>query len=109
LIGPTITSSGNYIQPSMPTEQRLATSAEVFGAASRRLGVTTERPLGDFSVTVPVDTQVLVMKYVAETPEAAVEGAKAFAQTYLQTRNPREGDAIASLVSPPVLPSDPVS
>ena len=34
LIAPTITPSGNYIQPSMPTEQRVATSADVIGSTA---------------------------------------------------------------------------
>ncbi len=41
LVGPTITSSGNYIEPSMPTEQRVATSADVIGNAAAKLGVTS--------------------------------------------------------------------
>ena len=110
LVGPTITPSGNYIQPSMPTEQRVATSAEVTSNAAVKLGVTSKQALEHLSVTVPVDTQVLVMTYTNATPGAAVSGAAAFAQTYLKTRNPADGkNAVASLISPPGLPSTPVA
>ncbi len=110
LIDPTITPSGNYIQPSMPTEQRVATSTDVVGSAAARLGVTSTQALRHLSVAVPVDTQVLVMTYTADTPAAARSGANAVAQSYLQTRNPANGkNAVASLVGPPQLPAAPVA
>lgn len=109
LIGPTITPSGNYIQPSMPTEQRVATSAEVISAAATQLGLASGQPLKHLSVTVPVDTQVVVMTYTADTPAVALSGATTFAQTYLRARNPKDGkNAVANLVSPPELPATPV-
>lgn len=110
LIDPTITPSGNYIQPSMPTEQRVATSSDVVGMAASQLGVTAEHALKHLSVTVPVDTQVLVMTYTADTPEAARSGASAVAQTFLKNRNPADGkNAVASLVGAPELPSTPTA
>lgn len=110
LVDPTITPSGNYIQPSMPTEQRVATSAEVVGAVATELGVTPERALRQLSVTVPVDTQVLVMTYTGDSPAAALSGAEAVAQTYLDHRNPADGEnAVASLVGPPELPTTAIS
>jgi capsular polysaccharide biosynthesis protein len=110
LIGPTITPSGNYIQPSMPTEQRVATSADVVNTAAAKLGVTSTQALEHLSVTVPVDTELLVMSYSAETPGAALSGATAFAQTYLRARNPQDGkDVVATQVSPPALPSTPLA
>jgi Mrp family chromosome partitioning ATPase len=109
LIDPTITPSGNFIAPSMPTEQRVATSTEVISTAAAELGVTARQPLQHLSVSVPVDTQVLVMSYTAGTPEAALEGAKVFARTYLKVRNPPGGkNPVAKMVSPPTLPSAPV-
>ena len=108
LIDPTITPSGNYISPSMPTEQRVATSNDVVETAAARLGISSGEALEHLSVTVPVDTQVLVMTYTASTPAAALSGAKAVAQTYVQNRNPANGkNAVASLVGPPKLPSVP--
>lgn len=109
LIGPTITPSGNYIEPSMPTEQRVATSADVVGNAAAKLGVTSRHAMEHLSVTVPVDTEILVMSYTARSPAAALSGAKTFAETYLRARNPEDGkNAVASLVSPPERPSAPV-
>jgi Mrp family chromosome partitioning ATPase/capsular polysaccharide biosynthesis protein len=109
VVAPTITSSGNYIQPSMPTEQRVATSTGVISSAADRLGMTSEETIGHLSVAVPVDTQVLVLTYTADTPGAALSGANALAQAYLQARNPKNGkNAVASLVSAPELPSAPL-
>jgi capsular polysaccharide biosynthesis protein len=110
LIDPTITPSGNYISPSMPTEQRVATSTDVVSTAAARLGITPVQALGHLSVTVPVDTQVLVMKYTDDTPAEALAGATAIAQTYIKDRNPANGkNVVASLVGPPKLPSGPVT
>ncbi len=109
LVGPTITSSGNYIQPSMPTEQRVATSSEVIRRATDAWDASSDRPIGALSVSVPVDTQVLVMSSTADTRADALAGAELFARTYLQVRNPEEGEAVARMVSPPTLPADPVS
>lgn len=109
LIGPTITPSGNYIEPSMPTEQRVATSADVVGNAAAKLGVTSKQALAHLSVTVPVDTKILVLSYTDATPAAALSGAKVFAATYLRARNPENGkNPVASLISPPERPSTPV-
>ncbi len=79
VLAPTITRSGNYIQPSMPTEQRVANSTEVLSDAARRVGVPTEQVAERISVTVPVDTQILVLTYTADTPTEALSGAKALA------------------------------
>lgn len=110
LIDPTITPSGNYIQPSMPTEQRVATSAEVVATAAARMGVSSTEALQHLSVTVPVDTQVLVMTYTAASPVRAWSGANVISQTYLTSRNPANGkNAVASLVGPPGVPSTPIA
>lgn len=109
LIGPTITPSGNYIEPSMPTEQRVATSADVVSNAAAKLDLSAKQALEHLSVTVPVDTKILVMSYTDDSPAAALEGAKTFADTYLRARNPEDGkNPVASLVSPPERPSTPV-
>ena len=110
VVAPTITRSGNYIQPSMPTERRVATSTDVVSKAAARLGTSSKHVVKHMSVTVPVDTQVLDFSYAADTPGAAQSGAKALAQAYVQARNPKDDkDAIATLVSPPELPSAPVA
>jgi Mrp family chromosome partitioning ATPase len=49
------------------------------------------------------------MSYTDDSPAAALEGAKVFAETYLRDRNPEDGkNPVASLVSPPERPSAPV-
>ena len=109
VVAPAITRSGNYIEPSMPTEQRVATSTAVVRDAAEKLGVPTTEALDRISVSVPVDTEILVFTYTADTPTAALRGAKAISDSYLQTRNPKNGkDAVASLVGPPELPSTPL-
>ncbi len=110
LIAPTITPSGNYIQPSMPTEQRVATSADVVARSADKLKITPAQTLASLSVSVPVDTQVLVMTYTDDTAAAALAGAKAVAESFLKVRNPANGkNEVASLVGPPDLPSTPVA
>lgn len=110
LMGPTITPSGNYIQPSMPTEQRVATSTDVIATTAARLGGTSAQVLEQLSVTVPVDTQVLVLTYTASTRAEAWTGANTIAETYLQYRNPADGkNPVASLVGPPEIPSAPTT
>ncbi|KAA1397727.1 hypothetical protein [Aeromicrobium ginsengisoli] len=109
LIDPTLTPSGNYIEPSMPTEQRVATSADVVGNAAAKLGITSKEAAEHLSVTVPVDTKILVMSYTDNTPAAALTGAKGLVDSYLRARNPEDGkNPVASLVSPPERPSSPV-
>ena len=109
LIDPTLTPSGNYIEPSMPTEQRVATSADVVGNAAAKLGITPKEAAEHLSVTVPVDTKILVMSYTDNTPAAALTGAKGLVDSYLRARNPEDGkNPVASLVSPPERPSSPV-
>ena len=109
VVAPTITRSGNYIQPSMPTEQRVATSTGVISTAAERIGVPYKQAADHVVVTVPVDTEILIFTYTADTPAAALSGAKAISEAYLESRNPSNGkDAVARLVGPPALPSTPV-
>jgi len=108
LVAPTITKSGSYITPSMPTEQRVATSGEVAGRAAARLGLPVVTALANVSVTIPVDTQLLEITYMAPTPRQALHGARAFTREYLAYRNPPDGkNQIAALVTPASLPSVP--
>ena len=104
VLGPTITRSGNYIQPSMPTEQRVATSTEVISARGRA-GWCDRSKGANASVTVPVDTESLVLSYTAAPPSEALSGAEAFAASVPGARNPKNGMIRSpDLVSPPEMP-----
>jgi capsular exopolysaccharide synthesis family protein len=71
--------------PNMATEKLVASSYEVADRMARRLKLR-EGPrdlLGNLSVDVPVETEVLDFTYAAPSPETARERAQAFAEAYL--------------------------
>jgi polysaccharide biosynthesis transport protein len=84
---------------SMPTEQRIATSATVADAAAAKLGtgITGQQALSHLTVTVPATTQILNFTYAARNPAVAQAGAKAFAAAYLANREATNAAAIATL------------
>lgn len=73
---------------SMPTEQRIATSAPVANAAAAKIGhgLTGQLAVANLKVTVPATTQILDFGYSAATPRAARAGANAFEAAYLAQR-----------------------
>ncbi|HLT11857.1 MAG TPA: lipopolysaccharide biosynthesis protein [Micromonosporaceae bacterium] len=67
----------------LPTEAALVASTETAIAAGTRLGVPVPTVA---SVEVLPNTSVLVIRFEAETPQAAQAGARAFAEAYLANR-----------------------
>ena len=67
---------------SMPTEMQLVTSAQVANIARGTIGGTLQDVLDGVSVGNPPSTQILDISYSAHTPQAAQEGAQAFAMAY---------------------------
>lgn len=73
---------------SIETEARLMASASVAGIARRELGYEgkVEDLLDRVSVETALDSLVLDVSYAAPTPQAAADGANAFATAYLTYR-----------------------
>lgn len=72
----------------LDTEAQIVTSVVVAEIAGKEIG--SGEPARDLiknvTVTVPPNTSVLDISYVADTPEDAQRGAEAFAAAYLQNR-----------------------
>jgi capsular exopolysaccharide synthesis family protein len=83
--------------PNMATEKRIASSAAVAKLVLARLQLPREQPqslLADLSVEVPVDTEILNIRYSAPVPEVAQQRAQLFAKSYLDYRQQRLGDDV---------------
>jgi capsular polysaccharide biosynthesis protein len=74
---------------SLETEAQVARSAEVLGAVSQTVGMTTTELQKGLQVTVPPNTQVLEIAYTATDPAVAQEVADAVANAYLDNRDRR--------------------
>jgi len=72
----------------MATEKQIASSGAVAGAVVQTLNLdaTPEDVLRGLSVSVPVDTDVLVLSYTASDPALARRRAQAFVDAYLKLR-----------------------
>jgi uncharacterized protein involved in exopolysaccharide biosynthesis/Mrp family chromosome partitioning ATPase len=73
----------------LDTEARLVTSTETLSNVAAALGLSSAElaDLGErVTVTVPPNTEILTISFVAPTAAAAQEGAQAFAQAYLDIR-----------------------
>lgn len=74
-------------QINLDTEAQLVKSTEVAQAAAERLGVPATAELSErVSVTVPPNTSVLKIAFLAEDPETARAGTIAFSEAYLDHR-----------------------
>jgi uncharacterized protein involved in exopolysaccharide biosynthesis len=70
----------------LPTEAALVTSQQVGTLAAKTLGVTVGEALDHVSASYPPAGFVLYVSYSASTPQEAQDGARAFADAYLQFR-----------------------
>ena len=73
----------------LDTEAQLVRSTETVGTVAEELAVAPEElaELGDrVTVTVPPNTEILIISFVAPTAEGAQDGARAFAEAYLEGR-----------------------
>lgn len=90
LVKPVSVSGGQPVAPEPPnmnTEKRVAESLAVAQIAADELSAPDADKLQeDLSVSVPADTEVVVFRFTAATPEEAQTGAGAFADAYLQYR-----------------------
>jgi capsular exopolysaccharide synthesis family protein len=82
----------------LDTERQLVLSTVVAQEAAKTMrfsGPPTDL-IDQVSVTVPSDTQVLIISYSAPEPQLAQRGAQAFAEAYLSYREERALQAVTS-------------
>ncbi len=84
----TIEDSASTRQVNMATEKQIASSTAVAGVVIRDLHLEEppEDVLSGLGLSVPVDTEVLILSYTATDPAQAQRRAQAFAQAYLDYR-----------------------
>jgi len=84
----TIGDSASTRQVNMATEKQIASSTAVAGVVIRDLHLEEppEDVLSGLGLSVPVDTEVLMLSYTATDPAQAQRRAQAFAQAYLDYR-----------------------
>ena len=82
----------------LDTEAQLLTSVPVATAAGKALGAVEDpQTLAEsVSASVPANTSVLQVGFVADTPEDAQRGAQAFATAYLQNREATAKSKVAT-------------
>lgn len=83
------------------TESELLRSAQVAAAASERLSgaLSAKQLLEDSSVTIPANSQVMVVDLVAGDPERARDGSMALAEAYLDRRSDESARQIEDVVT----------
>ena len=83
----------------LDTEAQVVRSSEVEQRAADLLGDAAPAELaGAVDVTVPANSQVLVIAFEAADPDAAAAGARAYAQAYLDNRTAQVADVVESSV-----------
>ncbi len=78
----------------LDTEAQLVTATETVIAAAELLDVPVEDLADRVNVSVPPNTEILDITYVGDTAEDAQQGARAFAQAYLDQRQATAEDAL---------------
>jgi tyrosine-protein kinase len=118
-------SAGMALQPFvMGTEKGIASSGAVLAIASKSLLIPKDKLERGLSITIPVDTDLLVIAFTDPDPQVAQRVAEGIAQTYVAYRTwkaPPTGSGKATTTAPPAdalqaavitdaaLPSSPVS
>ena len=93
-LAPDSARSGDQINVAMQTEAGLIASPPVSGLVSREVGARVEPGNVDVTATVPANTQIIRVEYVAETEDAAVMYADAYARALLDAREQRSEKSI---------------
>ena len=93
-----LTPGGGSRGVNLDTERQLVLSTVVAQRAAKTMGFAgSPTNLAEHvSVTVPADTQVLIVNYSAPEPTLAQRGAQAFADAYLSYREERAMQAVTS-------------
>jgi polysaccharide biosynthesis transport protein len=81
----------------MDNELQFVQSVEVAGAAEKLLEVNTDltKLEAQVTATVPPNTSVIDITFVADTPQKAVQGSHAFAEAYIQVRTDQAAADVA--------------
>jgi len=102
-------SAGTPVPVDMGTEREIALSGDVAALAAEQLGRPSDTAANGLSVSVPIEGEVLTISYSAASPREALAGAREFAQAYIDYRNESAPPApIASIITHPRLPTDPI-
>jgi len=111
LVQPRVYVTGGAAQgPDMATEKALASSGTVLDTASRALGVPADQLSRGLSITVPVDTRVLIFAYSHPLPLEARRRAQGIAEAYVADANRSEPAAPhAAIITAASLPTSPSS
>ena len=99
LVTPTtpVTTTDRSSGINLDTEAQLVTSTETVAAAGELLaddGVSLDDLAERVNVTVPPNTEILDITFAGNTAEQAQQGARAFAQAYLDQREDTAQDAL---------------
>jgi Mrp family chromosome partitioning ATPase len=92
---------GTALRPEMASERAIATSGTVTANAADVLGRDPREAERGLAVSVVIESSILNIRYTAATGAAAVAGARAFAQSYVDYRNNVAGMRIARVVTWP--------
>ena len=82
-------SSNKASEINLDTEAQLVTSTETVAVAAKTLGAPPSDVADRVNVSVPPNTEILDITYVAGTAQDAQKGARAFADAYLKQRQVR--------------------
>jgi len=98
--------------PDMATEKAVALSSTVTSAAAAALGLPADKATDGLSVSVPVDTHVLMFRFEGGNPQLVTRRAEAFSQAYVDYRTFRASSSTlipqtAEIITPASLPTSP--
>ncbi|MFD5213466.1 hypothetical protein [Microbacterium sp. NPDC058345] len=88
-LAPDSARSGDQINVAMQTEAGLIASPPVAELVGAEVGASIEPGDVNVTATVPANTQIIRVEYVAETADSAVEYADAYARALLESRKQR--------------------
>lgn len=92
---------GTALRPEMASEREIAQSGDVTSRAAAALGRDTGAVVHGLSVSVVLESSILDISFTARTGEAAVGGARACAEAYIDYRNDVAGSRLTRLVTWP--------
>ena len=92
---------GTALRPEMASEREIALSGTVTSRASDVLGRNPGEAENGLEVSVVIESSILNISYTAASGAAAVTGARAFAQSYVDYRNTVAGTRMARVVTWP--------
>jgi Mrp family chromosome partitioning ATPase len=92
---------GAALRPEMASEREIAMSGTVTSRAADVLGRDRSEAENGLAVSVVIESSILEIRYTAANGAAAVAGARAFAQSYVDYRNSVAGTRMSRVVTWP--------